>query len=242
MDFERRVAEVSAWSSALAAESFVADYTSRMIDLYIHALFPTRFKGRILQMLSLKNVATSAFGFVAASEAHGLNLARLQARAFAKGYFFDDKSYPIFAFMLNLFADYLGEPLIPLSEKQQTEPSLVWLGANWRHPEAVALEEACLEACDYHTWRCAPTEVDFNEFDTGAWMRIPIEMLLMFKLREKLGLDNPKIEHPLFEVLPDRIPAPHGFQPDELVSRVRARMHQDGYDESAIARLYEIAP
>lgn len=62
----------------------------------------------------------------------------------------------------------------------------------------------------------------------------------MLKLRQILGLSWPVVEHPLmnetFCILPEEIP----FQPDDLISRVRARMVADWYNEDQIfADCYE---
>jgi hypothetical protein len=85
-----------------------------------------------------------------------------------------------------------------------------------------------LAACDEHTWRFV------DEFN--SWSRLPVEILLLFKLRQKLGLSNPALDHPLMNTplgsLPDEVP----YAPDDLIARVLARMSRDHYDEESICR------
>jgi hypothetical protein len=71
-------------------------------------------------------------------------------------------------------------------------------------------------------------------------MRVPIEILLVFKLRSLIGLQNPHLEHPIMDTAFGILPPEIGFQPDLLTARVRARMSQDGYDEAEIVSLAAI--
>jgi len=70
-------------------------------------------------------------------------------------------------------------------------------------------------------------------------MYIPIEILLLFKLRQFLGLQNPALEHPIMNPPFDILPANVAFEPDDLIRRVRERMIQDGYDEAQVLARYE---
>ena len=59
-------------------------------------------------------------------------------------------------------------------------------------------------------------------------------MLRVFKFRQLLGLENPKIDHPLMTSPLGKHPDEVGFMPDELIARVRSRMAQEGYDEQGL--------
>ena len=87
-------------------------------------------------------------------------------------------------------------------------------------------------AIDYHT-RVSRDGAGLD-FDEGDWTRTPAHILLLFRLRETLGLKNPELEHPLFYSCFDTL-APHAqFAPDELLVRVLAQMKRDGFDEDEI--------
>jgi hypothetical protein len=229
----------SAWDVGSAAHSFAGVYTGTMIDLRTHALFPTRFPGRILSVLSPKKVPFAALGLITGAREQSLLLAKLQITGYARGWYngLGLQDYPVFGFMLRILADYLGEKPPQFTGAAGSESIFNELNAVWRTPRTDALEDLCQAACDFHTHRCTPSKDDeAHEFDID-WIRTPIEILLLFKLRELLGLGNPTIDHPLMNTVLGTLPEEVGFQPDDLVMRVRSRMMRDGYDEDEIARL-----
>ena len=169
-------------------------------------------------------------------EAH--RLARLQAKAHRAGWFFDAAYYPIFTFMLRLLADALEADPVMLRGESAAEPVFQALFDAWRTPDPHHIQQLCLAACDVHTRRChASTGDSFHEFYDGYWVSTPIEIMLMFKLRHRLGLANPRLDHPLMDTPTATLPREVGFQPDPLIVRVRERMRKQGYDEAATADL-----
>jgi len=238
-DFEQKGAVRNEYDSPLAAQAFAAKYTSQFIRLRAHALFPSRFPGRNLQMLSLKDVGFTTLGLITGAREEALRLARLQIRAYHRQYYFDTESYPIFVLMLRLLADYLAEEPLEIRGEARDEPLCASLFNEWRGKDRDGIAEICLAVGDYHTHRCGLPKRDFyHEFANGTWMRTPIELLLLFKLRMMIGLDYPTLDHPLLNTVLGRLPEEIGFQPDNLVSQVRARLVLDGYDETAISALY----
>lgn len=224
------------WDGNLATRAFAASYTAQMRELYLHHQFPNRFDGRIQHMLSMDDLAFTALGIVLGCKEEAFRLARMQLVAYKAGYFSGGKKYyPIFTFILRIFADYLDEPPLELDGEPLVEPVMQALFDVWRAPEPEALIDVCLAACDYHTWRCSNGNAkNFYEFESFNWTQIPIEILLLFKLRQLLGLQNPELDHPLMNTALGKLPEEMPFQPDDLISRVRARMQQDGYDEDRI--------
>lgn len=166
-------------------------------------------------------------------------LARVQIAAYNKtteGEFWEDANYPIFHFILRVLADYLNESPIIMRGEAKKEPILNALFEHWRDPDADSLVNLCLAACDFHTHRCGnKTEHEFGDH----WVRTPIEILLLFKLRQLLGLSNPQLDHPLMNTPLGKLPEKEvTCEPDDLIRRVRERMMQDGYDEEEIAGYY----
>jgi hypothetical protein len=219
----------------LASHAFAAMYTAQMIRLHIHNLFPVRLGGRKLRSMSLSAVPFTAMGVAMGCEPEAFRLARMQLAAFRRDYFFDRRFYPIFQFALRILADYLDEPPFVLEDEASDEPILTALFEAWREPNATALTQICLAACDHHTRRCKSDKgKHFYEFNGSNWPRLPIEILLLFKLRRMIGLENPQLDHPLMNTALGALPPEAPFEPGELIGRVRARLQEDGYDEQAI--------
>jgi hypothetical protein len=151
--------------------------------------------------------------------------------------------------MVRILADYLGESPRPLTGEPLAEPITNALFDLWREPDPDALVSVCLAACDFHTQRCRISgDFDFFEFSNSFWNRTPIEILLLFKLRQLLGLQNPKIDHPIMNTplgkLPEQVVSfseiangPEGE--NDLLCRVRRRMMQDGFDEEEVYARWE---
>lgn len=145
----------------------------------------------------------------------------------------DAKYFPGTQNMLRIFADYLGEPPLKLKGEAQTHPIYTALAKHWRHPDAEALAPLLLSVCDEHTRRSVRKNWDI-EVDFESFARTPVEILLVFKLREELGLANPKLDHPLMNtplgILPKVVP----FELEELLAPLVQRMRADHFDEEAI--------
>ncbi|KAF0864735.1 hypothetical protein PLD_26415 [Pseudomonas sp. LD120] len=108
------------------------------------------------------------------------------------------------AFGLSIIGDWLGQPLD--LEKHALPRDLAWgqLVAHWRHPDPDVLLSALLLACDTHVERIALTEreSDSGKFEFGSvFLAVhPTEILAVLRLRDLLGLPNPKeIDHPLMK-------------------------------------------
>ncbi|WP_256674560.1 hypothetical protein [Pseudomonas sp. LD120] len=108
------------------------------------------------------------------------------------------------AFGLSIIGDWLGQPLD--LEKHALPRDLAWgqLVANWRNPDPDVLLPALLLACDTHVERIALTERedDSGKFEFGSvFLAVhPTEILAVLRLRDLLGLPNPKeIDHPLMK-------------------------------------------
>jgi hypothetical protein len=176
----------------------------------------------------------AAMGMVMGFREHALRMARLQVLAHRLKMFSDPEYYPAAQTILRIFADYFGEPDLTLEGEVLTQPVYNALVKHWRHADAEALVPLLLSVCDEHTRRNVRGKPYGDEFDFLQFMRTPVEVLLVFKLRQELGLANPKLDHPLMNtplgVLPKAVP----FEFDELLAPVVKRMRQDSFDEEAI--------
>jgi hypothetical protein len=232
------------FDTTLALSSFAANYTCRMIELRSLIRFPVRFPGRTAQSglpPSLEKIPYTALGMVIGCRKEAFRLARLQLAAHRKEYF--SKAQEFYAgshFILRLLADYLDEAPLVLRGEALSHPIYNALMEIWRQPDADALVHACLAACDEHTHRVVPNKKSGEFCEFGQWMRTPVEILLLFKLRQLLGLSNPKLDHPIMNTPLGVLPPEVSFVPEDLIKRVRDRMMMDGYDEEAIVADYRL--
>jgi hypothetical protein len=229
------------FDSALAVRAFAAIRIQQMIEPYSSHMKPMRLGGGAGVQMDLTFVPFTALGVVIGCKSEVFKLARLQIVAYRKGRYRYRVFYPIFHFILRILADYLEEPQITLIGEPLTEPIFNALFDLWREPDAGALVDVCLAACDFHTQRCAvEKDGDWHEFTSWLWSRTPIEILLLFKLRQLIGLPNPQLDHPLMNTPLGKLPEKEvTCEPDDLIRRVRERMMQDGFDEEEIAGYYK---
>jgi hypothetical protein len=66
--------------------------------------------------------------------------------------------------------------------------------STWDDP--IALAGPLAKICDYHCQNMIDKGTD-EEFDIAPFDLYPVEILAIYKIRERLGLETPKIEHPL---------------------------------------------
>lgn len=141
------------------------------------------------------------------------------------------------AFMLRVFADWVGDVAHLWPAYAYDEPIYEALLANWRTANPDDLLPCLLAACDRHTWQSGKdSQKNSYDFNQDCHMeRVPVEILYILRLRQWEGLANPqKIDHPLmaapFDQLPPEQPVP---ELDELMQGVLKRAREDWpqYDE-----------
>ncbi|MFL6710031.1 MAG: hypothetical protein ACJ8HI_17660 [Massilia sp.] len=219
----------STFNAAAAASAFAGARLSQLIDLNIHIRSPERV-GTRLSSMDITMMPFNALG-VFIGDARALPLARLLIAAARRGWFQLDERYPIYIFMLLLLARFLEEPL-PVALIASLRNTL-WgnLLDCWDHPQAQSIAAMCAAACDVHTTRCnVRKDLDFS---SGSWCYIPIELMLLMRLRAMRGLGQPQFDHPLW--LPAFCCEPIAMKlPGDIVDAVEQRMAGDGFDEAWI--------
>jgi hypothetical protein len=224
-------------ASPLLALSFACAYIPEIIKLHIHETFPRRFPGRTLQTMSLQALSSWLSLGLAVGCWSADRFGRLALEAARRQYLFDIKSYPIFHFIMMLFASSQQIRVEPLSSAATREPVLTSLLENWRTEDLNILSSLVVAACDFHTHRCKSRTEDWNEFGSGvgsAFTRMPIEILMVYRLREREGLENPNADHPLMSSPVGKLYEPMTCEPDTLLSQVLDRARSQGFDEEAI--------
>src|SRR6185295_6783135 len=131
-------------------------------------------------------------------------------------------------FVLRLAADWQGWPAREHPRCAHDEPIFNALIERWRTPDAAALAQPILHACDRHTHQCREDNAKGEFFDLRmpAWYT-PFEILALYRLRASLGLANPPVAHPLLDTPLGRL---HDAQPpwtDPLLDAVVARWERE---------------
>lgn len=131
------------------------------------------------------------------------------------------------AFMLRLFAAWQGITGHAWPAYAYDEPIYEGILERWNVSDPAILEPWLIAACDRHTHQARPdTERTFYDFSDA--IREPLEILLLFRLREVVGLTNPVLNHPLMEAPFDRLPTVQPpYVPDELVLGTLKRVRED---------------
>ena len=238
LNFELNTVQDGVWDLDSAYAAIHAQKLASLIQFHIAGLFPARYPGRTLKRLWPEQIADAALGIVIGAEHEGFDLARLYLTAYRKGWVESPDFFSLYIFMFRLFADHLGQPPLELVGESSRETFTNALFDQWRTPDPTVLAPLCLAVCDFHTHRCKPDKGDvFHEFTEGSWVLCPIEILLLFRLRELNGLSNPELDHPLMNSALGQLPTDGSWVVDPLLSRVEQRMIADGFDEDQIRSL-----
>lgn len=135
---------------------------------------------------------------------------------------------PFARFAITLYADFSGVALPEMPAHPYEAPPYDALLANWRNPDPAVLTEPLLAACDWHTHECMYSRSDKPsknvDFINDCLMGWPVEVHMVYRLRERLGLALPGVlDHPLMQTPfgPYRPPAP--MPADEMLDRLMER-------------------
>lgn len=231
-DLEKKALFEQRFDYEAAARVYAAVRLAQMIDLHVHVKAMERL-GEQLSTLDVQMLPSIALGVII-GDPSALQLWRLLCVACRQGWYTFDVPYPVYHFLLLLMADFLGEALTLGSQPLPEDTPLSALLQEWDNPQADALVPLCMAACDFHTTRCRTgTYMDFAGMN---WRYMPVEIMLLMRLRSLRGLENPQFEHPLWTDVFANVTAGSAIQADELIERVEERMRADGYDEAFVIR------
>lgn len=106
------------------------------------------------------------------------------------------------------------------------EPKLNELFDLWREPDSEPHQAKLSWLCDYYIHRTHEKE-GFEFGNDLMHTRFPATILAWFRFRECLGLNNPRIEHPLMEPLYTTLLSSQKFYTEPLLDEVIARLRRE---------------
>ncbi len=113
---------------------------------------------------------------------------------------------PFQCYICELFCRYSGTP----SHPDDFGPYAV-IYHNWER--SADLENAISSACEYHVKQIKTD----GEFENNPHDIFPSEILALYRVREKLGLETPWVNHPLLDTPFTQVPEKITYEPDPLV-------------------------
>lgn len=219
----------------MIANAFYANYISQLQDIYWHVQFKRICADRKHKQFGHECVFFSALGLLLGDD-RALDLARLQCEMHIKDFYSVGMctQAPAASFILRLYFDYFKLPE-PLPAASPDYPELSALFADWRTDDLDLLVSLCIAVCHRHTYQIKFGEDGEHEFSGYDWMRYPIEIMAVLKLRAMLGLPNPeRIDHLLMDSPLGVLPTETAECTDPLMLAVVARMREDGFDVDQI--------
>lgn len=221
------------------------------IDYFWHSKMPHAHNGHGLQMMDferLTNCVAYCFmlGWTNQAIYQGyLTLAALNQDFQLVGYGATHKR--AHTFMLRLFADWRGDTNHPFLEWAYESPLYEGLLERWRDPDSEAIKPWLLAACEHHAHEAKQdTSKTFFDFGNFRIMRTPLEIHMIFRLRELEGLKNPQISHELMAPPFDRLLTTQPeLRPDDIMLGTLKRITNEWPDferVTAVESLKAITP
>ena len=132
---------------------------------------------------------------------------------------------PLYPFAMKLYSiwsqipvTYRADVLQPLGRYQQ-------IFDNWTKPDKLA--DSLLDICDFHCEESTDAKNAYAAFAFHPYNLFPVEIMSIYRIREKLGLETPHIDHPLLSSL--LLNPPKSILPveDALLDKAIARFRSD---------------
>lgn len=237
LEYDREKLELDSGEYQLeaAARVFSAIYPFMLVKSYMSYMWPVRFHHAPFENWRF------AFPYVGLGMVFGCRTeAATLVRMIALIYERDPRLRPadiepLGFFMLRLMVDFLGETPPRISDYNRQFPTYLGLFDIWRDPDPQRIAPLCQAALDLHTHMGSHLPSGrFGEFNVPVWLYTPIEILLLFRLRQWLGLENPRLDHLLMTGPYASLPPEATFSYDPMVAQVLERWRQDGFDEAKI--------
>lgn len=192
--------------------------------------YPIRFGRQPELRAQMASVAFIGVGMWLGKTQEALNLARLLNKSCENNWFIHSQ-YPIFKFMLNLTNSYLKQGLQNENSLYPLDTPHNELLAYWSTSDLDLLSELVISACNFHTHQNQTNKPKkWFEFSNGSFSTWPVEINLLFRLREISGLTNPIIDHPIMNTaLGQNLDKLDPLQ-DELLEKIIHKLESEGFN------------
>jgi hypothetical protein len=202
------------WADGLAG-ALAYEMFADKLSFFWHGQFREEFAhhAQPLRMMDWESMTTTmALGFALGWRDQATYQGYLVAATFNRDYHlaagYDERHRRGHAFMLRLFANWRGDgaahefPVwacsVPVYER---------LMQRWRSTELGEVQHMLLEACDHHLAEGGPDKKNtYHDFGDDRISRVPLEIMMVLRLREFEGLANPMLDHALMEAPFDTLP------------------------------------
>ncbi len=206
---------------------------SSLSEFLLETEFPAKF-GRNLKMYRLG----SNVGYLALAAAIGAmevleRWTPLVVEAVRRGYALDGNHRGMLHFILRIWCAARGV-VYPDGDYPRYEVAEEVLRI-WNTPDTELLGAWLVQLCNQHTRLSASR--DFMDF-ANEFSHMPVDVLMLFRLREEIGLSNPVVDHPIMKFPWSRLWPVQAALPDELLAGVYQRLEQD--EGITVAGLYRM--
>ena len=184
-------------------------------------------------------VSTIANSLVLGWEDWALNLAALVKHAVEKSGA-PHGSGPITFFVLRLLDDWQGTKCGNYPAKAAKDPLYDAVLANWKNPDLELVGHLLLAACDRHTHGCKYQSRD-PELEWQEYWYSPYEILMVLYLRQRMGLANPVLEHPLMATPLGVLPPTGPVYVEELLDGVVRQVQLQKAEKSLANPVFIVA-
>jgi len=151
-----------------------------------------------------------------------------QDYSLAVGY--DERHRRGHAFMLRLFASWRNDGTgHRFPDWAHSVPVYETLLQRWRSADATELGQLLHAACEHHLEQAIlDTRKAYHDFGDDRLARVPLEILMVLRLREIGGLVVPRVNHPLMEAPFDDMLRPMAVpDPDDYMKGTMKRVMED---------------
>jgi hypothetical protein len=147
-------------------------------------------------------------------------------------------TFPIMHLITRIALDWRGGEPIPFGKGATQSPECNRLFEVWRTPNFNEFVDAALPYLAFRETRCCVdlySDEDLPDFQISDFHRFPVDLMMILRMREWLGLPVGEIPHPLFEDPICHPPRDLAFEMDEMTQAVYRRMQEQGFVHSAWA-------
>jgi len=175
-------------------QGFYYDYAQIKADDVLYQMYthPDKFFVTSFNQISLALANAITLGCLREAEQLGSCI----FRSLDTGQIDDQEPARVAPFLTALYGQWKGLP--PRQELTISAPYSAVL-EYWQSEETAELEQALLEACEFHIERSQNNSRDVYEFRKDEYWLYPVEILAVLRLREMRGLASPVLEHPLMQ-------------------------------------------